>query len=236
MPRAFFFIIILFVAALPAHALVIINEIAWMGTEVSSSDEWIELYSDTEITLNGWTLSTEDGGINLKLKGTTTPQSYFLIERTDDNAVQGIKADIVSSFGKGLSNDGESLLLKDPSGNIVDKVDGSAGWSIGGDNDSKDTLQRNSLSPSGWITAPPTPKAVNAKYIPPKPKAVPTGVVSKEQVKSDDDTKNISEKKLLASADAASSSGEYLWLLGGILGGAFLGLACVIISKWKKSP
>ena len=137
MPRALLIFSILFLFALPVFANVVINEVAWMGTATSASDEWIELFSDTNQNLSGWSLSTEDGGINLHLKGTTTAGGYFLIERTDDNSVPGIKADFIAPFGKGLSNDGEILILKDGSGNVVDKVDGSNGWAIGGDKDSK---------------------------------------------------------------------------------------------------
>jgi len=236
--RCFFILIMLLMIATPVYAGTVINEIAWMGTEESASNEWIELYSDTEQNLSGWILTAEDGGMNLRLKGTTTAGGYFLIERTDDNSVPDIKADLVSVFGKGLSNDGEILILKNAEGIEVHRVDGSGGWVIGGDNDSKNTLQRNLAASSGWITAKATPKAKNAEYVRPKPKAAPTaslstvesGAVSLPGKKSDFLGKSDSED------GGAGGNFEYFWLLGGILGGAVLGLLCVIIAKWKKNP
>lgn len=44
---------------------VVINEIAWMGTEVSASDEWMELYNNTnkDIDLTGWGLYEAGGTV-----------------------------------------------------------------------------------------------------------------------------------------------------------------------------
>ena len=40
-------------------ASVFINEVAWMGTTASASDEWIELYNagSTDVDISGWTLA-----------------------------------------------------------------------------------------------------------------------------------------------------------------------------------
>ena len=215
---------------LPAYAKVVINEVAWMGTANSATDEWIELYSDSEQNLKGWTLVAEDGGMKINLKGTTTPGGYYLIERTDDNAVPNISADLITPFGKGLSNSGEILILKDASGAEVDKVAGSNNWAIGGDSDSKKTLQRNLSAPKGWITAAATPKAENVKYSPPKPKASPHPAKTAPKAEAS------LSFDLSLNTDQYSPNGEYLWLLGGILGGAILGISWVIIAKWKGSP
>lgn len=147
---------------LTASAAVVINEIAWMGTAVSSADEWIELRNLTSepVDLSGWTLASDDGSPSIALSGTLVPNGYFLIERTDDESVPGIAADLVAPFGNGLSNTGEILRLRDASGAVVDTVDGSGNWAqIGGDNATKETAQRTA---SGWTTAPGTPRAENA--------------------------------------------------------------------------
>jgi hypothetical protein len=73
--------------------------------------------------------------------------------------VPGIVADLVSSFGSGLNNSGAVLILKDSNGNQVDRTDALSGWPAG-DNDTKDTMQKNG---AGWITAAGTPKSVNAQ-------------------------------------------------------------------------
>ena len=52
-------------------APVVINEIAWMGTDASPNDEWIELYNRTEkeIALSNWVLYAKDGVPYIPLSG-----------------------------------------------------------------------------------------------------------------------------------------------------------------------
>jgi len=320
--KRFFIFIIFLMVAMPAYAGVVINEVAWMGTVNSAQDEWIELYSDTGQSFEGWTLSTADGGMNIQLSGAISAGGYFLIERTNDDTVPGITADLIKTFGSGLGNSGDILILKDAGGVEIDNVDGSGAWSIGGSNETKETLQR---SLSGWVTKFGTPKASNGWEAPlppeqtptptptptstltptptttpittttpattptppttsviyvfptpsPEPSAVPslaptpvsspqpsshlapTGApetspiynsanapkakkdpapkaTAKKEV-SNTKAANVSETSVNNNAEGRANE-EYFWLLGGVLGGAVLGLLCVIIAKWKKSP
>ena len=50
---------------------VVINEVAWMGTNASAYHEWIELHNTTgaAIDLTSWTLSAADGAPNITLAG-----------------------------------------------------------------------------------------------------------------------------------------------------------------------
>ncbi|MBI1956866.1 MAG: PKD domain-containing protein [Candidatus Niyogibacteria bacterium] len=146
--------------AVPAlvSAAVRINEVAWMGTANSASDEWVEPYSDSAENLSGWALGTADGGMNVALSGAIGAGGYFLIERTDDSTVPNISADLIAAFGNGLSNDGEILFLKNVSGAEIDRVDASGGWPAG-DKTTKETMQRLG---SNWLTAAGTPKTANA--------------------------------------------------------------------------
>jgi len=96
-----------------ATSPVVINEIAWMGTSVSnSSDEWIELYNNTnaDIPLSGWTLYAEDETPYIPLSGTIPANGYYLIERKDDNSVSDIAASLI------YGNDGSSWALNNSSG------------------------------------------------------------------------------------------------------------------------
>ena len=133
---------------------VVINEIAWMGTRASSSDEWIELYNATSapIDLSGWVIY-EGGGstVIVVLGGIVDAYSYYLVERTDDNTISDIDADKFGSWGgNGLHNDnGEHLVLKDGSGNIVDEVDASGGWLAGLGSPEYKTMERVGNS---WVT------------------------------------------------------------------------------------
>jgi len=115
---------------------VVINEIAWMGTAASSSDEWIELYNTAEntIPLVGWGIWEVDAtGAETfiePLNGTIGSHSYYLIERTDEDTVSDISADQPPTGwdGGGLHNDGEHLILKDDVGATIDKIDARSGW------------------------------------------------------------------------------------------------------------
>jgi PKD repeat protein len=143
-----------------SYAAVRINEIAWMGTTLSGTDEWIELSNDgtAAVDLSGWKIDAEDGSPSIDLSGQISSGGFFLIERTDDTTVPDVTADLVAAFGNGLGNAGETLRLRDASGAIVDTVVGGADWAlIGGDNTTKDTPQRRSAS-SGWVTGKPTPR------------------------------------------------------------------------------
>jgi 5-methylthioadenosine/S-adenosylhomocysteine deaminase len=117
---------------------VAINEIAWMGTTVSASDEWIELKNNTTapVALAGWTLTAADGTPAIALSGTIPAGGYFLLERTDDNTVPRIAADQI--YTGALSNTGEVLSLRDASSGLQDRVDA---W-YAGNSATRATMQR----------------------------------------------------------------------------------------------
>ena len=115
---------ILCAAASPGD--VVINEIAWMGTAASPSDEWIELYNNTDqdIDLAGWTLAATTGTLNIALNGSISAHGYFLLERTDDTVISDMPADWTGSFGTGLLNEGDVLTLTDKLANVIDTANG----------------------------------------------------------------------------------------------------------------
>ena len=127
---------------------VIINEIAWMGTNISANDEWIELYNNTnsDIDLNDWKLIVKDGVPEINLNGKILAQDFFILERTDDTTVPDIPSNII--YTGALNNNGEYLQLIDEQGNIIDEIDCLpptntlvGGW-IAGDNKTKQTMER----------------------------------------------------------------------------------------------
>jgi hypothetical protein len=140
-----------------SHAQVLFSEIAWMGTDVSASDEWIEIYnlSGTPTDLTGWTLSSADGKILIPLKCTLIPHGVAILERTDDGTLPGITA--LLTYTGDMVNSGATLTLKDPNGNISDEAVGGVDWgNIGGSNTApKQTPQRTQTG--SWVTAIPTP-------------------------------------------------------------------------------
>ena len=130
---------------------VLINEIAWMGTEVSYNDEWIELRNNSglEINLEGWVLKAADGSPKINTAGMVPAGGFYLLERS-------------KNYTGALENGGEVLELYDNLGNLINRVDASAGWPAG-DNTTKKTMER---TVSGWQTsasAGGTPMAENSK-------------------------------------------------------------------------
>lgn len=158
----FFLVITFFLtpALISASTGVFINEIAWMGTTEGSHNEWIELYnnSSTSFPLNGWILKI--GEREIKLKGILEPKSFYLLERTDNNTLPGIEADLI--YSGSLQNNGEKLTLINRNKKIIDEIDCRKGW-LKGNNDTKRTMERkeNSWQDSSKIGG--TPKEKNSK-------------------------------------------------------------------------
>lgn len=167
-----------------ATSTIVLTEIAWMGGLQSAFDEWIELYNTASSTifLEDWTLEiiTLQSTSAIALHGKIAPFGYFLLERTDDESVSDVPADVI--YTASLSNDGALLLLKDPSGHEVDRVGVMGGDWYAGQNDAKKTMQKDVLDRLGtdkenWYSAPPTPKVQNRRevimpseeFIPPLP-------------------------------------------------------------------
>lgn len=147
------------------HAQVLLSEIAWMGTDADANNEWIEIYnfSNTPTDLTGWTLTSDDGSISVKLKGILAPHAVGVLERTDDTTLPDITA-LLTYTGR-LVNEGvtPTLTLKDAGGTTSDQAIGGPNWeSIGGSNvKPKKTAQRTRTG--SWVTAAPTPGAENAE-------------------------------------------------------------------------
>jgi murein DD-endopeptidase MepM/ murein hydrolase activator NlpD len=132
---------------------VVINEIAWMGTQASANDEFIELYNTTgqNINLTGWTLQAVDGAPSISLTGSIEPYNFFLLERTADTTVNNIIASQI--YTGALSNAGEDMELRDSGGDIIDQVNAATdgGW-YAGDNTTKNTMERIDQNISGNIS------------------------------------------------------------------------------------
>jgi len=126
---------------------ILFNEIAWMGTKDSPSNEWIELFNPNEesVDLSGWDIS----GINIDLFSTPTPSisalGYFLLERTDDDSVKDVKADRI--YTGALNDSGAILELRDKNGKLSDKADFSSGWPAG---DKEDRISMERTDNGEW--------------------------------------------------------------------------------------
>lgn len=127
----------------PSEARVVINEIAWMGTESSYTDEWIELYNPgtDAVDLSGWRLKSADGKPDIALSGQVGAGEYYLIERTSDTTISDVAADLIITFGTGLGDAGERLTLYRADLSVADEVNCVGGW-FSGDKSSRSSMER----------------------------------------------------------------------------------------------
>ncbi|MBD3207864.1 MAG: PKD domain-containing protein [Candidatus Nealsonbacteria bacterium] len=128
---------------LPARDKIIINEVAWMGTEDNSADEWVELknVSGQEINLEGWRLMNQEEEIKIVFTSQhfLSPSGFFLLERTDDNSVPHLEADII--YTGSLKNTGDNLYLFDENCTLQDRIFALSSWPAG-NNSTKKTMER----------------------------------------------------------------------------------------------
>jgi len=151
---------------------VVINEVAWAGTQAFSGDEWIELYNATgaSIDLTNWRLEAADGDPTINLSGLTIPATgYLLLERGSPN-VTNVPAsgsvNIATYFSGLLNNSGEILYLLNGSSQIVDTANSNGGgWPAGGSSSPFPSMERTVIAPDSdftWVTFVGTPTATDA--------------------------------------------------------------------------
>jgi len=122
--------------ALPA---VVINELMWMGSSVSSSDEWLELQNTTDkaVDIAGWRLTKFSGGTEQPMltipSGQIVPGGFFLVANYPMGAQSRLATmpDLVNS-AMSLSNSDLQVGLYDATGNVVD-VAGDRDTPLAGD-------------------------------------------------------------------------------------------------------
>jgi hypothetical protein len=123
---------------------VIINEVAWMGTDVSSSNEWIELknISSESINLFGWQILDKEKQIKIVFPNSAViiPGGFYLLERTNDDSVSNVLADFI--YTGSLSDSNEALYLFDNNCQLQDEVLADKDWPAG-EKDEKKTMERS---------------------------------------------------------------------------------------------
>jgi len=104
-----------------------INELAWMGTTGSFTDEWIELYntSSSSLSLAGAQLIASSSkslfSVWFGVNDVISANGYFLLERTNDTSVPNVMADKI--YRGALNDDEEVVELFDAGCNSFDRVD-----------------------------------------------------------------------------------------------------------------
>lgn len=131
-----------------AGTTVVMNEVAWAGSADSANDEWIELYNTTgsAVDLSGWTISDDQGVSTYALAGAIGANSYYVIEDSEA-VVQPRTADVIINLS--LANSGDSLVLFDANGQMVDSVNGSGGMWYAGSVTTHASMERINPAASG---------------------------------------------------------------------------------------
>lgn len=139
------------------NGAVVINEVAWAGSRDSANDEWIELYNpgSLPIDLAGWKIVDDQGAQVYPLSGTIAAGGYYLIEDSEV-AVQPLAADKIINLS--LSNAGDSLVLIDDAGQVIDSVNSSGGMWVAGSATTYQTMERIDPAISGdlasnWVSS-----------------------------------------------------------------------------------
>lgn len=140
-----------------AGPTVVINEVSWTGSIDSSTDEWIELYNTTNypFDLSGWYIEDDGTTVYSIENGQIPAHGYFLLEDSED-AVSTYAADVLVNIS--LANAGDSLVLKNPAGGIVDVVNSAGGAWFAGDSTTKASMERidpmsDGNTPENWASA-----------------------------------------------------------------------------------
>ena len=127
----------------PRQTPVIINEVAWMGSAQSAADEWIELKNigNEPADISGWQILNQDEGLRLRFpeNASIAVRDFYLLERTDDDSVPRVKADLI--YKGALVNEEEGLRLFDRDCQLVDEVLANPKWPAG-DSSRKTTMER----------------------------------------------------------------------------------------------
>ncbi|MFA7682005.1 MAG: lamin tail domain-containing protein, partial [Candidatus Peribacteraceae bacterium] len=126
-----------------AHAQVVVTELMWMGSDLSSADEWLELTSvtDQHTDIAGWSLVTVKDGqeetmLTFPAGSAVAPGACFIVSNyAADQSRLALDPDSVTS-AVSLPNTQLKILLKDGSGSILDSVDDGAGTPFAGANPS----------------------------------------------------------------------------------------------------
>jgi hypothetical protein len=119
---------------------VVINEVMWMGSTESSSDEWLELRNMTDHTINigHWTIENAKHSGNKKITvpdGTTIgPHGFFLIAKYDNDSGDSklnVSVDDVDGALSLRDLGNGNLVLRNGGDDTIDKAKGGiwpAGW------------------------------------------------------------------------------------------------------------
>lgn len=148
-------------AAAEESARVIIQEVAWAGSGLSASDEWIELANigDATATIGGWSLAgagQSGRDIFFPEDAFIPPQGTFIVanyKAEDANSALSVPIGLATTT-MSLSNSAFGVILNDANGNLVDAA-GDGALPPAGTSDPRASMIRiaTSTEADAWMTA-----------------------------------------------------------------------------------
>lgn len=120
-----------------ASALTVINEFMYNPSGEDNNKEFIEIFSDDNVTFENYTIQDLSGGKdNLKLvKNVDSQYSLIVEDGFDYSSINASVYAVGNTIGNGLNNDKDVIIIFDDEGKIIDLVYYSSDW--GGDNNGK---------------------------------------------------------------------------------------------------
>ncbi|RLC43834.1 MAG: hypothetical protein DRH70_09520, partial [Candidatus Coatesbacteria bacterium] len=117
-----------------------------------SNDEWMELknISNFSVDISGWQIFDKEQQIRVIFASGTVllPKSFYLLERTDDNSVPNVGADLV--YTGAINDSNEELYLFNKKCGLEDRIIIHSAWPAGNKKE-KRSMERNENS-HGWHT------------------------------------------------------------------------------------
>jgi len=143
----------------PAGAKIIISELLWSGSDLSSADEWIELANTGSgtVSLSGWTLTRMSNGnetpmLTLPAESSMGSGGYFLIGNFGESSSRLSVEPHVTDSAVSLTNTQLFLWLYDDNGTLMDTVDDGIGVPFAGSNAlPKASMEKIDLAGSGQV-------------------------------------------------------------------------------------
>ncbi|NOS67405.1 MAG: hypothetical protein HOO67_03525, partial [Candidatus Peribacteraceae bacterium] len=153
------------------HALAkaVITEVHWAGSDLSTSDEWIEIAGiDQEASLSGWTLTTLNSSsaevtmLTFPDGTVVRPGEFLVVSRFVAAQSRLLSEPAFITSAMSLPNTKLLLRLRDANGQVMDQADDGTGSPFAGTNSTspvlKASMERVDLSGAGddvgnWVTA-----------------------------------------------------------------------------------
>ena len=150
----------------PSQALahIVISEVLWMGSDLSTADEWLELasFDTTEPqSLSGWTITSFNGTQDTIIARfgpmhVLQPGGFGIVSNFSASQSRLALDPLFVTSSLSLPNTKLRLRLRDASGALVDEVDDGIGTPFAGMNSTgspKASMERINLSGSGAVKA-----------------------------------------------------------------------------------